>query len=64
MDADDLIQLARERCAQHLPAKGMCHGCFRAELEEMLLEENPDMQRADAHDLVEEWMLLNEGTTS
>ena len=44
MDSDDLIQRARERCAGHLPAKGMCHECFRAELEEMLLDENPDMR--------------------
>ena len=30
----------------------------------MLLEESPELGRCDAHDLVEEWMLLDEGTTS
>ena len=56
MDSDDLIQRARERCAEHLPASGVCHLCFRAELEEMLLEENPEMRRGGAHDLVDEWV--------
>ena len=54
MTSDELITRARRRCSRHLPASGVCHLCFRAELEDMLLEENADMQRRDAHDLVEE----------
>ena len=56
MDADTLITRARERCARHLPASGVCHQCFRAELEEMLLDENHGMKRDDAHLLVLEWV--------
>ena len=56
MDSDDLLQRARERCAEHLPAQGTCRNCFLEEMEDMVLEENPDMRRGDAHDLVEEWV--------
>ena len=56
MTSDELITRARQRCSRHLgPAKGMCRQCFLAELEDMLLEENPEMQRRDAHDLAREW---------
>ena len=44
----DLLQRARERCAEHLPGKGMCRECFLAEMEEMLMEENSEMLRDDA----------------
>ena len=50
MDSDDLIQRARQRCAEHLAGKGVCR------MEDMLLEENPDMGRGDARDLVWEWV--------
>ena len=56
MDPDDLLERARERCAEHLPAKGVCRNCFLEEMEDMLLEENPDMRRGDAHDLAWEWV--------
>ena len=39
MTPDELTTRARQRCSRHLPASGVCHLCFRAELEEMLLEE-------------------------
>ena len=56
MDRDDLLERARERCAEHRPGKGLCRDCVVGEMEDMLLEENPGMPRGDAHDLVEELM--------
>ncbi len=56
MDPDDLLQRARERHAEHLPGKGVCRDCVLEEMEDMLLEENPEMPRGDAHDLVREWV--------
>ena len=56
MDPDDLLQRARERCAEHRPGKGTCRDCFLGGMEDMLLEENPGMWRGDAHDLVREWV--------
>ena len=63
MDPDDLIQRARERCAQHLAGKGVCRSCVLGEMEDMVLEENPDMRRGDAHDLVWEWVQRAEQPT-
>ncbi len=56
MDRDDLLERARERCAEHLGGKEVCRNCVLGEMEDMLLEENPDMRRGDAHDLVWEWV--------
>ncbi len=55
MDADTLLQRASERCSQHLPGTGFCNDCVMDELQEMLLEENPELSRGDAHDLAWEW---------
>ena len=56
MDSDDLLQRARERCAEHRPGAGTCRGCVLEEMEDMLLEENPEMERGDAHAQVLEWV--------
>ena len=58
MDPEDLLQRARERCAEHLPGKGVCRDCVLGEMEDMLLEENPGMRRGDAQFLVWEWVQL------
>ena len=55
MDAETLIQRAQERCAKHLPGRGFCNDCVMNELQEMLLEENSELSRGDAHDLAWEW---------
>ncbi len=51
MDAETLIQRAQERCSKHLPGVGFCRDCVMDEPQEMLLEENPELSRGDAHDL-------------
>ncbi len=50
----ELLRRARERCAQHRgPTRGICRECYLAEMEEMLLEQNPSMCRGDAFELVQ-----------
>ncbi len=52
----ELLRLARRRYAEHRgPTSGICRECFQAEMEQMLLEQNPDMSRGDAFELVQEW---------
>lgn len=52
----ELLRRARERCAHHRgPTRGVCRECLLAEMEEMLLEENPELHRGDAFELVQEW---------
>ena len=51
MDADTLIQRARERCSRHRQVPGFCNDCVMDELQELLLEENAELSRGDAHDL-------------
>ena len=56
MDRDDLLERARERCAEHLGGKEVCRNCVLGEMEDMLLEENPSMPRGDARELALEWV--------
>ncbi len=52
----ELLRRARERCAQHRgPTRGVCRECFQAEMEALLLEQNPGPCRGDAFELVQEW---------
>ena len=52
----ELLRRARERCAQHRgPTRGIYRECYQAEMQELLLEQNPGMCRGDAFELVEEW---------
>ncbi len=52
----ELLRRARERCAQHRgPTRGICRECLLAEMEAMLLEQNPGLCRGDAFELVQEW---------
>ena len=37
------------------PTRGICRECLLAEMEEMLLVQNPGMYRGDAFELVQEW---------
>ena len=58
MSLDAFIARVRARCAPHRDGVGgYCLDCFLAELEDVLLEENPSMNRADAFELVQEWRL-------
>ena len=43
MDAEALLERAAQRCAKHLPGRGFCNDCVMDELQEMLLEENPQL---------------------
>ena len=52
-----LVAKARARCAEHLGPIGFCHICFRAELEDLLAAENPELKRDDVVQLVDQWML-------
>ena len=52
MDAEALVRRAQARCKQHMPGKGHCSDCFLEELEEVLLEQNPELCRGDAFELV------------
>ena len=56
MDAETLLKRAAQRCSKHLPGRGFCHDCVMDELQEMLLAENPELSRGDAHDLAWEWV--------
>ena len=59
----ELLRRAQERCAQHRgPTSGVCRECLLAEMEEMLLEQNPGMYRGDAFELVQEWARAAERT--
>ncbi len=56
MTPAELIRRARERCDEHRgPTRGICRECLLAEMEEMLLEQNPGMCRGDAFELAQEW---------
>ena len=35
---------------------GACHECLLAEMEQVLLEENPEMKAGDVFELVQEWV--------
>ena len=51
----ELLSRALERCAQDRgPTSGICSE-FQAEMEQMLLEQNPGMCPGDAFELVQEW---------
>ena len=46
MTPAELLRRARERCDEHRgPTHGICRECLLAEMEEMLLEQNPGMCR-------------------
>ncbi len=47
---------AAQRGSRHRQVPGFCNDCVMDELQEMLLEENPDLSRGDAHDLAWEWV--------
>ena len=57
MNPDTLLAQARTRCAHHRIVPGICSICFQQELAEILLEENPELRRNDAVNLVSEWMM-------
>ncbi len=62
MTPAELLRRARERCAQHRgPTLGVCRECFQAEMEQMLLEQNPGLCRGDALELVQEWARAAQG---
>ena len=49
-EANTLLQLAYDHCP-HRPGRGFCRSCLMKELQELLLEENPELTRGDARDL-------------
>lgn len=51
--AEVLVAKARARCAEHLGPLGFCAICFRAELEDLLAQENPALKRDDVVQLVD-----------
>ena len=59
----ELLRRVRERCAQHRgPTVGICsRECYQAEMEALLLEQNPGMCRGDAFELVQEWARAAKG---
>ncbi len=54
--AECLAARAQERCAHREDASGFCRRCLLEEMEQMIAEENPEMKRADAFELVQEWL--------
>ena len=50
MNAAQLLSHAGQRCPHRL-GPGTCRPCLMEELQELLLEENPELSEADAHDL-------------
>ena len=60
MAPQTLATRARERCAQH-HGTDYCSRCIREELDQVLLEENPELCRDDATNIVSEWFLRDAG---
>ena len=61
MAAEKFIARVKARCAPHRNGVGgYCLSCFLAELEDVLLEENPWMKRDDAFELVQEWRMAGD----
>ncbi len=58
--AERLAARARERCTHRDDAIGFCRRCLLEEMEQMIFEENPEMKRADAFELVQEWILAED----
>ncbi len=57
MTPAELLRRARERCDEHRgPTHGIRRECLLAEMEGLLLEQNPGMCRGDAFELVQEWV--------
>ena len=58
MDPKTLVNRAQARCAQeHHGASDYCSRCIQLEMAEMIYEEHPEMCKADAEDVVSEWIL-------
>ena len=55
--AERLAARARDRCHHRNDSIGFCRRCLLEEMEQMIAEENPEMKRADAFELVQEWIL-------
>ncbi len=53
MEPAEFWDRACRRCAQDV---GACHECLLAEMEQVLLEENPEMKAGDVFELVQEWV--------
>ena len=56
MEPADFWDRARQRCAQHLSGRAVCSDCLLVEMEQVLLEENPQMKAGDVYELVHEWV--------
>ena len=56
MTSADLLQRTRERCSQHRFVPGVCRHCLLWEFEAMVREENPELSREEARELVQEWL--------
>ena len=58
MDPQTLADRTRARCArEHHGATDYCSRCVQAEMMEAPVEENPDLCRGDAEEIVSEWFL-------
>lgn len=58
-----IVSRAVARCANHLPGVGVCHMCCRAEREDHLAEEHPQLKRDDIVRIVDEWILAVDDAT-
>ena len=56
--AERLSASARSRCSHRADPIGFCRRCLLEEMEQMIAEENPEMKRADAFELVQDWTLV------
>ena len=57
MDSQTLMDRSRERCAAEHDGRDWCQLCIQAEIVEMIYEAHPEFCRADAEDVVSEWIL-------
>ncbi len=60
---EELDRRARKRCKEprQPSVSGRCRKCYLAELEMAIAEAHPEMKRGDVFDLVQEWLMQEDG---
>ena len=58
------LELALDLCRRHRGPGGLCRECFMQAVEDLLVEENPELCRGDAFELVQEWVRAVDGAVN
>ncbi len=55
---EELVRRARQRCKQHRNRiGGVCQDCVLTEIEQLIADEQPELDRGEVFDLVQEWLV-------